>query len=647
MCGICGAISPHSWRDKKHAEAITIQMSDAISHRGPDGAGNYVDWPAGVALGHRRLAIIDALHGQQPIVHKPSGVTLVFNGEIYNYKALRSELVSVGYDFTTESDTEVLLLSYVHWGDACFEKFLGMFACALWDPRNQTLICARDRLGIKPFYFYYDENNFIFASEIKSIHCHPAYKKEINTEGVFDYSRYGYIPGEHTVYNDIYKLTAGSILTVKLGRDKNIQLNKQLYWQLGSEMPDQNSSSVTLNEAAQIRDELHALLADAVSSHMVSDVDVGVGALLSGGVDSTLVVDLMARNNSDISAHNVQFGQVAFDESKHASQVASLLGIQYSQENVPSDMCDDIEHIICHFDEPFADASAVAMYYLSQSASKRYKVCLSGDGGDELFAGYNWYAELLKFKAADDRLPHQGRSLVASIGRKTLSHSRRGSLFFSNLDRSFAERHDALVSVFQCGWAKSLLSDDALSLLKDTVTGKAYPPNRIRDLYNASPFGEDEIKNAQYADLTSYLIDDVLVKVDRMSMAHGLEVRVPLLDHRVVEFAFSIPTSMKIDGNQRKILLKQLLKDKYGTMFVNRPKQGFSVPLYEWLTTDLFHLVDHYLLANGKTTRSGYFKTDEVTKLWWECKHRRGRVDLSNNIWLLVCFEVWHNNLGV
>ncbi len=639
MCGISGAISPGFWVGKSHAENITKRMSDAIAHRGPDGSGCFVDMVNGVTLGHRRLAIIDAEHGHQPMIHSDTGVVLVFNGEIYNFKDLKAELLSLGHRFITESDTEVLLLSYIQWGDKCFERLLGMFSCAIWDPKNSKLVCARDRIGIKPFYFFYDGVNFIFASEIKSISCHPAYKKDINSEGVFDYTRYGYIPGEHTVYKDTYKLTPGSVLTVALKGAGSLAVSKDRYWILtcnNSEVIERPEDSV------KIKDKLGSLLETAVSSHMVSDV--GVGALLSGGVDSTLVVDLMARTTTAVSVHNVQFGQQEFDESTHAAQVSNQLGVSYTQDNVPSDMCNDIEKIICHFDEPFADASSIAMYYLSKSASERYKVCLSGDGGDELFAGYNWYAELLRFEAMDAKYPRWIRSAVSMASRQILSPSRRGSLLASNLGASPSTRHEALVSVFQRSWAEKLLSDEVLFSLKGPDS--ALPaPNQISGRHLESPFGDDLITNAQYADLTSYLVDDVLVKVDRMSMAHGLEVRVPLLDHRVVESAFSIPVGMKINSTQRKILLKDLLKDKYGLDFVNRPKQGFSVPLAEWLRKDLFPLVDRYLLISGLTTRSGFFKTSEVKKLWFEFTSGRGRIDLSNNIWLLVCFEVWHNNL--
>ncbi|OUR99176.1 asparagine synthase (glutamine-hydrolyzing) [Gammaproteobacteria bacterium 42_54_T18] len=618
-------------------------MADAIAHRGPDADGYFIDWDKRVALGHRRLAVIDTENGSQPMTHSHTGITLAFNGEIYNFRELRSQLLSLGHVFHTESDTEVLLVSYVQWGEASFEKLIGMFAFVIWDPRRNKLVCVRDRVGIKPFYYYWDGENFIFASEVKSLYLHPAFKKEINHEGVFDYCHYGYTLGKNTAFENTHKLSPGSTITVDLCEGRRPTLSHGVYWSIEKAKALRNNNVLSELSRNDVHLSLEPLLKDAVSSHMVSDVDLGV--LLSGGVDSTLVVDLMAQFSNDISAHNVSFGQSSLDESAHARHVSELLDIEYTHDDIPTHMAEDVEKIICHFDEPFADASAIAMYYLSQSASTRYKVCLSGDGGDELFGGYNWYAELLKLQTADKLLPRWTRNVLSTFARSAFDPSKRGRMLLANLDQGFPARHENLVSVFQHDWLKSLLDVDALDLFtKDSVSTTGHY-GRIADIHASSPFSDDPIIRAQYADVNSYLVDDVLVKVDRMSMAHGLEVRVPLLDHHVVESAFSLPTHLKINASERKIAIKELIKTKYGSMFTNRKKQGFSVPLRSWLKNDLFHLVDEYLLTGARTTPSGYFLSSEVRNLWNRFNYGKGHVDLSNNIWLLICFEVWHKNL--
>jgi len=634
MCGICGSITPMAWDNQQHAEAITIKMADAIAHRGPDDAGHYIDWSKKVTLGHRRLSIIDIENGKQPMTHDATGITLVFNGEIYNYHELKSELLDLGHIFLTKSDTEVLLASYVQWGEFCFEKLIGMFACAIWDPVTNKLICSRDRIGIKPFYYYWDGKNYIFASEIKSLFWHPLFKKELNNVAIYDYCRYGYTLGHHTVYNNVYKLKPGTTIILNVDSEANPVLSQNTFWSQLNNLKPSLSYDDTLSQ-------LEPLLDSVISSHLMSDVNICM--LLSGGIDSTLVANVTSKYKSDISAHNVRFSDFNIDESSHARKVADLLDLEYSFETIPSHMNEDVENIICHFDEPFADASSIAMYYLCQSTSKQYKVCLSGDGGDELFAGYNWYSELLKLYTIDKFLPYWLKSIVSKFTRNSIDPTTRGRMLFSNLDQKNSDRHDNLVSIFQYSWIDSLLSDDIKASLiantDDSIQGK------ISAIHESSPFGNDLITNAQFADLNSYLVDDVLVKVDRMSMVHGLEVRVPLLDHRVIELAFSLPVDLKINHKNRKIIEKELIRKKFGDTLTNRKKQGFSVPLRSWLLGDLYHLVEKYLLTNGKSTPSGYFSTVEIKKLWDKFVFSKGKVDLSNNIWLLICFEVWYNNL--
>jgi asparagine synthase (glutamine-hydrolysing) len=623
MCGICGSLGPADWQPREEAQSIVKVMCAAIAHRGNDGHGIYQDPSKGITLGHQRLSIIDVEGGAQPLNDSNNKAWIVFNGEIYNFKALRAELRQLGFQFKTRSDTEVVVQAYLAWGESCVEKLQGMFAFAIWDSRDNSLFCARDRLGMKPFYYYWDGKHFVFASEIKSLLKHPVVKREQDTSAFRSYLQFRYIPAPDTIYKNIKKLPAASLLKIKAGEFKT-----QKYWDIGS-----FSENKSVIEAEYI-EKLHDHLESAVTSHMNSDVPLG--AFLSGGIDSSAIVGLMSHSRSQpTQTFTARFNNAVFDESHYAAAISKHFHTNHHELTINMNVKEDLEKIIYHLDEPFADASAIPTYYICREARKSVTVCLSGDGGDELFAGYNWYSELIRLQKINRAVPDSLAKALSSLLSRVLPKTYPGASLFENIGLMPKKQHINLMSCFS--------SDDIDRLCHLTDNANKTPNSAFETAFDSfNGRQNDVVKMAQTADIQTYLVEDILMKVDKMSMAHGLEVRVPMLDHKLVELAMSMPTAMKIQGNDRKKVLKNSVQNLIPNETLNRPKQGFSAPIEQWLNEDLRDMFGDLLLAPNAND-SGMFDRKEVGKLWHQYSNNKLHVGLSERLWTLLCYEAWHS----
>lgn len=623
MCGICGSLGPANWQPREQAESIVKSMCASIAHRGNDGHGIFQDPGKGIALGHQRLSIIDIEGGAQPLNDNNNKAWIVFNGEIYNFKALREDLRKLGFQFRTQSDTEVVLQAYLAWGEACVEKLQGMFAFAIWDIRDNSLFCVRDRLGMKPFYYYWDGQHFVFGSEIKALLKHPLVKREQDTAAFRSYLQFQYIPAPDTIYENIKKLPAATTLKIKSGDFKTRQ-----YWNIGA-----FSENTHLSEVEFI-DRLHECLESSVSTHMNSDVPLG--AFLSGGIDSSAIVGLMSKANaSPIETFTARFNDDVYDESQYAAAVSKHFHTSHRELTINMNVKEDLENIIYHLDEPFADASAIPTYYICREARKNVTVCLSGDGGDELFAGYNWYSELLRLQKINRLVPNTVTKVLSSLLGSLMPGTYPGASLIANIGLTPQSQHMNLMSCF---------SNNEIERLCHLTSGSiSKQDNVIKTAYQGfTGKGDDVVKMAQTIDIQTYLVEDILMKVDKMSMAHGLEVRVPMLDHQLVELAVSIPTAMKIQGGHRKMILKSSVENFVPEAIMNRPKQGFSAPVEQWLNEDLRNMFGDLLLSPN-TKDSGMFDRKEVEKLWHKFSHNKLHVGLSERLWTLLCYETWHS----
>jgi asparagine synthase (glutamine-hydrolysing) len=618
MCGIAGfAGGPNCIPlDRGEATSRLHQMCDVISHRGPDDEGLYV--VDGVALGMRRLSIIDLAGGHQPIHNEDRSVWVVFNGEIYNFRQLREELETLGHRFYTATDTEVIVHAYEAWGTGAIARLRGMFGLAVWDNRTRTLLLARDRVGIKPLYFTRADGRLLFGSELKSLLCAPEVSREIDVDALDHYLSFLYTPRDGSILRNVHKLPPGHLLTWHDGR-----LAIARYWEVAVE-------EGFAAEAAAIGD-LERVLTDAVTSHMVSDVPIG--AFLSGGVDSSLVVALMARASSAaVKTFSIGFDEPAFDELEHARRVAVHCGTDHHELVVRPDGVAILDDLIRHFDEPFADSSAIPTWYVSEMARRHVTVVLSGDGGDELFGGYDRYLTHPRVLAFDRYAPEGVRRAV-SIAAARLPHGTRGRTFLRHVGRSEQGRYLDSIRYFGSDEKSALFSAEVRVLLEGRD-----PEQRLARRFER--FGHlPWVSQMTRFDMETYLPEDILTKVDRMSMAHSIESRVPLLDNEVIEFAAALPADLKIRNGRRKHLLKEVAARMLPPALVDRPKQGFAVPLGTWFRGGLRTLFADTLLSRSALER-GYFDPRFIRRLVDE--HLRGRRDHTLRLWQLVVFERWH-----
>lgn len=616
MCGIAGRFDFDPLR--RSDPDVLKSMTDAVSHRGPDAAGYFID--AGIALGHRRLSIIDLSTGDQPLSNETGSIQVVFNGEIYNFAEIRAELVSKGHLFRTRSDTEVIVHGYEEWGERCVERFRGMFAFALWDAPRHRLLLARDRLGVKPLYYAELPGAIVFGSEIKSLLEDADVSREWLTEAVDAYLTFLYVPAPHTIYRAIKKLPAAHVLVAERGR---VRLSR--YWNL------QFTGDGDAAREDDYLEELHERLNEAVRLRLVSDVPLG--AFLSGGIDSTTVVACMTETSATPPITiSVGFDEGSYDEVEHARVVAEHLGCEFHALVASPKLDDLLPKLVWHFDEPFADSSAIPTYYVSQAARRLVTVALSGDGGDELWAGYS--------KHRVDCWEHGVRRLLGPaapiLGRlaNALPLSVRGARALRHLavdpDQAFALKQaygmfeaDAKARLYTGDFAASVDGTDALTYVRDSY----------RECRSSDP-----LDKALYADSQTYMIDDILTKVDRMSMAVSLEAREPLLDHKLLEFAARVPSTLKLKNKRSKYLLRRALERRVPAAILERRKKGFDAPIAEWLRGPLAPLAAA-MLFDGRLQQRGLFKDSEVSRLWNE--HRTRTADHRHRLWQLLMLELW------
>ncbi len=596
-------------------------MGDAVRHRGPDDEGFFLDGRVG--LGMRRLSIIDLKTGQQPIHNEDESLQVVLNGEIYNYRALTQELLERGHTFYSNSDTEVIVHLYEELGKECVHRLRGMFAFALWDAKARTLFIARDRLGIKPLYYAETPGGLVFASELKSLVRFPGLRREVDPAGLLGYLQLGYVPDPLSILRGVFKLLPGHWLERR--PDGTVEVKP--YWDPAPFF----ERAGALDSEQGVLEELRRRLGEAVRLHLVSDVPLG--AFLSGGIDSSTVAALMAAEvGGRVKTFSIGFKEREFNELPYARVVAQRLGAEHHELVVSPESVDLIERIIGHFDEPFADASAIPTYLVSMLASGHVKVVLSGDGGDELFAGYDRYVVDHR-RRHGDVISRLGMSGVFRSVSRALPEGARGKNYLFNISLPRMERYIDGVSHYPPHSLRQLLSGDLVAQLHDTGS-HVFAPHVARGAALDFP------SRLQYLDMKTYLPGDILTKVDRMSMAHSIEARVPLLDHELVEYVAAMPAHYKLREGATKYLFKRAIEELVPREILFRRKQGFGVPLDHWFRGKSRDYLRERLLSPG-ALRHGFFNRSYVETLWNSYVTNR-RMDALDRLWGLLVFEVWH-----
>lgn len=624
MCGIVGILSLDGLQPID--STLLSAMNQAQYHRGPDEGDQYVD--ANIGLGHRRLAIIDLAQGQQPMQDASGRFTLIFNGEIYNFPSLRAELIALGHQFHSHCDTEVILRGHMQWGDACVERLQGMFAYALWDKQEKRLVLARDRLGIKPLFYMVQQGSLYFASELKSLTLLPGFDKTLNPRAIEQFFCLGYVAESDCIYQVVKKMPPAHFLAIDLAKPTQVLAPKR-YWQLSYA---QQQSGLTDSDYQQ---QLTAELTKAVQSHLVTEVPLG--SFLSGGVDSSAVVALIAgMSDEPVRTCSIGFDVAAYDESDYANQIAKQYQTNHESRIVTSNDFSLIPELTHIYDEPYADSSALATYRVCELAREKVTVSMSGDGADELLAGYRRYKLLMNEQKVREKIPKMLRTAI-----------------FKPLGRIFPKL-DWAPRVFR---AKTTFQSLAMDLVEGYLHGVSLLKQAQRDALFSSAFkhqlagyntlqlfreveqqfdGKDPLSLLQYIDINTWLVGDILTKVDRASMANSLEVRVPFLDHKFVEWSATVPVSQKIRHGEGKFVLKKAMEDKLPLDILYRPKMGFRVPLADWFRGPLKQQVRDLLLGEP-LVHSGLFNMNTV-ELWLN-EHQSGISDHSTALWTLLMFR--------
>lgn len=614
MCGIAGIVNLD--RRRKVDGTLIEKMCGVITHRGPDENGFYME--GNVGMGMQRLSIIDLDSGTQPIHNEDRTVWTVYNGETYNYVELKEELTKKGHTFYTNSDTECLVHLYEEYGEDFVTRLRGMFGFAIWDTKRNKLLLGRDRLGIKPLHYYIDKERLVFGSEIKSI-LTAGISREINAVGLDGYLLFNYIPAPETIFKGVRKLLPGNILVLENGR-----LTEKEYWSLDYKKKD------TRPFAEQSEELLH-LFEDSVRIRLRSDVPFG--AFLSGGLDSSTVVGLMSSiMEMPVKTFSIGFDDADYNELEYARIVARKFGTEHHELVVKPDIVDLLPRLVRYFDEPFGDVSSVPTYYVSKLAREHVTMVLSGDGGDELFAGYTRYPKerFIKHYSQIPEMVRKGiiRPLLTRMPVKDTYLRKRIERFLWRADLPSLERYRMAVGIF----SEDMKSELFNNLLTDG-TGFLF------DSHYNSPNTDSFIDRLLYTDIKTYLPDDILTKVDRMSMANSLESRVPLLDHNVVEFAAAVPDRFKLKGFTKKYIFKKAVKDLLPKEIIYRKKKGFGVPIGPWLKNELKDFAKDTLFSRSFKEK-GYFNGENVEKLFND--HIGGVRDMSEHLWTLIIFELWH-----
>lgn len=642
MCGITGFWHSDNTASVEHLDHWVRRMADTLTHRGPDDAGIWSDAAPGISLGHRRLAIVDlSPDGHQPMCSAGGRYVIVFNGEIYNFRELRQQLEQLGHRFRSHSDTEVMLTSFSEWGlQAALERFIGMFAFAVWDRQERVLHLARDRMGEKPLYYGWMGQTFLFGSELKALRAHPHWQGQIDRAAIALLLRHNYIPSPYCIYQGIYKLPPGTCLTLHTPSDRTA--HPQPYWSVRSAATAGLADPFTGDDPTAIA-QLDHLLQDAVRRQMVADVPLG--AFLSGGIDSSTVVALMqAQSSRPVRTFTIGFEEATYNEAPYAKAVAQHLGCEHTELYVTSkDSLNVIPKLATLYDEPFADSSQIPTFLVAELARQHVTVSLSGDGGDELFGGYDQYFWGDRIWRSIGPIPYAMRRLVAGWIQAIPAQGwnqffrlfRLPSPYFSPAE-NMARLSTALSSPAPIALYRTLISQwpdpEAIVIgAQEPTTFYNQPQQWLQtpDLFQAM----------MYLDATTELPDDILTKVDRATMGVSLESRAPLLDHRVVEFAWRLPLPFKVREQRGKWLLRQVLAQYVPTELIERPKMGFSVPIERWLRSGELRDWAETLLDARRLQQEGWFQPALVRQKWQE--HLAGTYNWKSHLWTVLMFQAW------
>ena len=653
MCGFAGAFDPGT--ETAAWPGVLDGMAKALAHRGPDDQGLWHDPQAGIGLAFRRLSILDlSIEGHQPMASPSGRYLMAYNGEVYNFNALREELLAAGVRFRGHSDTEAMLAAFEHWGVVpAISRFVGMFAFALWDKTERRLHLVRDRIGIKPLYWGWSRGALLFGSEMTSLRRHPSFSAKLDRSAVASFLQFNYVPAPFAIFEGFRKLEPGCIRTFELGSGapRSGEGSLTRYWSLG-EVASAGLAQPFPGDEREAIDELDRRLKESVALRMIADVPLG--AFLSGGIDSSLVVALMqAQSTGKVRTFTIGFAEKEYDESAAARAVAARLGTEHTERIVTAgEALEAVPRIAALFDEPFADSSQVPTLFVSELARAHVTVSLSGDGGDELFAGYKRYALFQDLQRSLGRFPLSARRLLASVLRKLPVGSANGLLSLADpWLRRYGSGGAAGDKLRKLADVLALPDEHALyvHLLshwknpEHLVVGAALRPRLADDADRPASF-HDALHPLMFDDMLAYLPDDILVKVDRTSMSVGLEARVPILDHRVVEFAWRLPLSMKVKNGGTKWALRQVLYRYLPPQLVDRPKMGFGLPIDIWLRGPLQPWAGD-LLSESRLRRDGLLEPGPILEKWRE--HLSGRRNWQYYLWDVLMLQSWRESYGV
>lgn len=618
MCGISGIFEFEQARTIERE--VIHRMNESLRHRGPDDEGILVD--RGIGLGHRRLSIIDVSGGHQPISNEDGKIWVLLNGEIYNYQEIYRELRSRGHSFTTRSDTEAIVHLYEEYGDDCFARLRGMFAIAIWDGKQRRLLLARDRVGKKPLYYFADGKRIIFGSELKAILAADGIPRAMDPLAISDYFSLGYVPAPRTIYANVRKLLPATYLSVSASG-----LKETPYWRL-------SFANVQQRPEQEWCELLRETLCEATRIRLMSEVPLG--AFLSGGADSSAVVAMMSSAmDRPVTTCSIGFRTPQYDETEFARQVAVQFHTQHHEDVVDPQALEVMDKLVWHYDEPFADSSAIPTYYVSKMARQHVTVALGGDGGDENFAGYRRYLFDYRENQMRSLVPARLRSAIfGPLGRwypglAWAPRPLRAKATFQSLSRSPLEGYFNSISIFRPDEKQALFTPEFKRYLGD------YDSIDVFRRYYDEVDSDDLLSRIQYVDIKTYLPDDILAKVDRASMAVSLELRAPLLDHRFMEMAASIPSNLKLRGNMGKYIFKKAMKAVLPDSTLYRPKQGFAVPLSRWFRGELKDMTYECLTS----TKDGILQPRYLQTMWRQ--HQSGRFDRSAYLWSVLVFRRW------
>ena len=632
MCGIAGIWDFNG--KNKNIENTIKSMTNALAHRGPDDAGFYMDEKNNIALGHRRLSIIDLSDsGHQPMHNNNKNIWITYNGEVYNFTEIKKELENLGYKFKGNSDTEVILKSYEKWGLNAVHKFRGMFALAIWDSVKKTLFLLRDRAGVKPLYYYYDRKLLLFASELKALHKHPLFKKELDEKALNLFLQLGYIPAPHTIFKNTYKVKSGHYIKIY-----NKKIEEKKYWDINDYYLDKKIQK----SETEIENELESILTESFSLRLISDVPVGV--FLSGGIDSTLVTALLQKQSTKpLKTFTIGFKEKNYDEAPYAKAIAKHLGTDHTELYcTPKESLNIIKNFSNLYDEPFGDSSGIPNFLVSKLAREKVKVALSADGADELFCGYTYYNKIEElWNKIQNSTPLSLKIFNMSPERLTSFLGKNiGTIWTALKQKNILDKQTKI---------KQILKDRSLS--NTFLTSNSFwISSQIKKLTNkqtnnifSTEFKKlqnlDAISQMQAIDFKYYLSDDILTKVDRAAMTVSLENRDPFLDQNIIEYAAKLPIHFKYRNGINKYILKKILYKYVPKKMMERPKQGFAVPIFDWFKKDFSLLFNKYL-AKDRLEKQGIFNADYVNK---NLEHYySGNVNNIHKLWFLLVFQMWY-----